>query len=324
VPDRRLGVARSAMMDSAVSAAPVSDNYPLSDTAQLGLATGDPLVDQYLRAARAANTHRAYAADLADFQKWGGTLPSSPDRIARYLAWSAQTHRPSTLRRRLAALAAQHRDAGQADPTKHLVIQRLMQGVERHHGHQIRRIAPLLLADIVRIVDGLGDTPADRRDLAILLVGFFGALRRSELVSIRQDDVSISGPSVTLRIRRSKTDQTGVGRTLELQGRDDKLCPVKAIEAWLRIQGGSTFLFGSGDKQLSGRTVARIVKLRVAQLGLDPRNYSGHSLRAGFATSASLAGWNMALIASQTGHRSQKVLARYVRAGSGHVPALQP
>lgn len=91
----------------------MSDNYPLSDKVLPRLATGDPLVDQYLRAARAENTHRAYAADLADFWKWGGTLPSSPEQVACYLAWLAQTRRPSTLRRRL---AAQHRDAGLADP----------------------------------------------------------------------------------------------------------------------------------------------------------------------------------------------------------------
>lgn len=129
--------------------------------------------------------------------------------------------------------------------------------------------------------------------------------------------------SVTLRIRRSKTDQAGVGRTLQLQGRHDELCPVKATEAWLRLRREGIFLFGSGDKQLSGRAVARTVKFRVAQLGLDPHAYSGHSLRAGFATNASLAGWNTALIAHQTGHRSQQVLAQYVRVDRGLPPLLK-
>lgn len=299
---------------------PVSDNYPFSDMA---LTTGDPLVDQYLYAARAENTHRAYAADLADFRRWGGTLPATSEQVARYLAWLAQSHRPSSLRRRLAALAALHRDAGHADPTKHFIVRRLMQGIERHHGLQVRRVSPLLLTDLAQIVGQLNDTPTDRRDAAILLVGFFGALRRAEIISIRRDDVSVSDTGVTLRIRRSKTDQTCVGRTLELSRRNDQLCPRIAVDAWMRIRQNGVYLFGSGDKHLSDRAVARIVKFRVARAGLDPHNYSGHSLRAGFATSASLAGWNIALIASQTGHKSPQVLAKYVRADCHSVPALQ-
>jgi integrase len=302
---------------------PVSDNYPLSGNAPMGLATGDPLVDQYLLAARAANTRRAYAADLADFQKWGGTVPAGADQIARYIAWSAQNHRPSTLRRRLAALAVLHRDMGHADPTKHVVIQRLMQGIDRRHGIQVRRVAPLLLTDLIRIAGELGPPPVDRRDAALLLVGFFGALRRSELVQLRRADLKLSGQGIEITIRRSKTDQLSRGRTIKLPSRPDAACPRAALEAWLQIAPAHTYIYGGmPEHHLDPRTVARIVKRRVAQIGLDPVQYSGHSLRAGFATSAALAGWNMALIASQTGHRSQQVLAQYVRTDSRDVPPL--
>jgi integrase len=212
---------------------------------------------------------------------------------------------------------------GHADPTKHVVIQRLMQGIDRRHGVQVRGVTPLLLTDLIRIAGELGSSPVDRRDAALLLVGFFGALRRSELVQLRRTDVKLSGQGLEITIRRSKTDQLGHGKSIKLPSRQDATCPRAALEAWLQIAPAHTYVYGGmPGHHLDPRTVARIVKRRVAQIGLDPTLYSGHSLRAGFATSASLAGWNTALIASQTGHRSQQVLAQYVRPDSRRLPGL--
>ena len=171
-----------------------------------------------------------------------------------------------------------------------------------------------MLSDLARIQQIVGSSPSELRDTAILLVGFFGALRRSEIVQIRRADVTISEERVTLHIRRSKTDQLAHGRTVHLPVRHDLLCPKAALEAWLEATAAGNYVFeGTRNRPLDPRTVARIVKRWAGKAGLDARLYSGHSLRAGFVTSAAVAGWNSALIARQTGHRSVQVLASYVR-----------
>jgi integrase len=203
----------------------LSDNCPLSDTTLHplhGALSADPLVAEYCRAARADNTRRAYAADLAHFRHWGGHLPSTPDAVARYLAQHAATLKPVTLRRRLAALATAHRDHGAADPTKHTLVARVMQGIERKHGCPPNQVAPLLIEDLARIVARMGGSLLDLRDRAILLVGFFGALRRSELVALEVDDIQWMAEGIAITLRKSKTDQTRQGRAIRLAVRNDQ------------------------------------------------------------------------------------------------------
>ena len=292
----------------------LSDNLPLSDTV-------DPAVAEYLLAARAPNTHRAYACDLADFAVWGGHIPSTPDEIARYIAQRACALRPSTLRRRLAALASIHRDRGVPDPTKATLVRRVVQGIERKHGTAVHQVAPLLIGDLTRIVATMGTSPTELRDKALLLVGFFGALRRSEIVALDVGSLAIAANGLALNIARSKTDQSALGRTVILRQRNDGLCPVRAVSEWLsaaRISAGAVFRHIDASTQcaggrLSDRAVARMIKRYARRLGIDAARYSGHSLRAGFVTSAGIAGFNSSMIARHTGHRTQQSLAAYAR-----------
>lgn len=319
---------------SASGAKRTSDNFPLSGTGT-PLPCGhdfDPAVAEYLLASRAPNTHRAYAFDLADFQAWGGSVPSSPEEIASYLASRAGQLRPSTLKRRVAALASAHRDQGYADPTKAVLVRRVIQDIERRHGKALRQVQPILIDDLARIVGLMGNSRVELRDKAILLVGFFGALRRSEIVALDVQSLEQTNAGLSVTIVRSKTDQTGSGRTVRLTARDDLLCPVAAVALWLKVsslESGPLFRpcyetdIAEGWR-LSSRAVARLIKRHAAHIGLDPTRYSGHSLRAGFVTTAALAGAEGSLIARQTGHRTQVALTRYVRPLSGLNLQLMP
>jgi len=286
-----------------------------------GAQSPDDLVAEYLTACRSDNTRRAYEIDLRDFAAWGGRIPSSGEVVAKYLAQRAQTLKPPTLRRRLAGLAAAHRDRSLADPTKATLVRRVMQGIERKHGAPPTQAAPLLIEDLARIVASLGNEPKDVRDRAILLVGFFAALRRSEIVALDVKDCKETVSGMLVAVQRSKTDQSGQGRIVHLAQQKDALCPVNAVRAWLSLIGSregplfsrSSFTDESPPRRISAMTVARIVKEHVGRVGLDPRLFSGHSLRAGFATSAALAGFDALLIARQTGHRSNRALSAYVR-----------
>ena len=230
----------------------LSDNYPLSDTGAtktVGTSAIDPLVAQYCQASRAANTRRAYASDLRAFETWGGKVPSASDEIAKYVACSAGSLRPGTLHRRLAALASAHQDAGFLDPTKGRLVRQVMQGIERSHGSHPSQVAPLLLDDLTRIVGVMVNSRAYLRDRALLLIGFFGALRRSEIVALDYEDVHFSENGLDLIIRKSKTDQLQVDRTVKLRRVNSALDPWEALREWLvgaKIVEGALFRRGGG------------------------------------------------------------------------------
>ena len=303
-----------------------TDNIGLSECRQepMKCATAadtaaDDLVSQYLDAARAPNTRRAYEWDMRDFEAWGGHVPSTADEIARYLAHRAASLRPSTLQRRLAALACAHRDRGLPDATKDPLVRRVLQGIERKHGSAVAQAAPLLIDHLARIVAVMGTSDRDLRDRAILLVGFFGALRRSEIVALDVSSLARMPGGLALLITRSKTDQVGRGRTVHLHARNDALCPVQALADWLsanEIRDGAVFRQVDAralERRLSDRAVTTIVKRWAAGAGLPTERFSGHSLRAGFATSAAMAGFDAIMIARQTGHHTQQALSAYVR-----------
>ncbi len=303
---------------------PVSDKRTLSDRGQQladrnrlhnAGASLDPSVAEYLLAAHSDNTRRAYAADLKHFREWGGRIPSSRDEIACYLAAHTKVLNARTLRRRLAALADAH--AGHVeDPTKSDLIARLMRGIVRRHETTPRQATPLLLPDLSRICGEMDGSIRALRDRALLLVGFFAALRRSEIAALEWRDIEERPDGLLLSISRSKTDQTGRGRQVFVPARTDALCPAGAMRAWARVAKGAnvvepTFITPSG-RRMSDRTVARAVQHWAHRAGLYGR-FSGHSLRAGFATNAALSGVDATLIARQTGHRSIQALGAYVR-----------
>jgi integrase len=206
------------------------------------------------------------------------------------------------------------------------LVRSVWQGIRREKGVAKQGKTPALVNDMVRMVGHLGsERTIEVRDKALLLIGFAGALRRSEVVSLEVGDIGFGEQGVTLLLRRSKTDQEGQGQKIAIPfGHQDETCPVKALEAW--IQKGNVLegaLFRAVDRhgnigasRMDGKSVARIVKRAILRMGKDPAQFAGHSLRAGLATSAAMAGKSMNAIMKQTRHRSEAMVRVYIREGS--------
>ena len=198
-----------------------------------------------------------------------------------------------------------------------------MRGVKRTRGIARREAKPLLREDLFRVLDAMGEGVKDARDRALLLIGFAGGFRRSEIVALDCDDVERVRQGLVVTLRRSKTDQEGAGRKVGIPFGRTRHCPVLALDRWLVVSGIEVGpVFRPVDRhgrvaaeRLSGQAVSLIVKERVAAAGIDPTDFSGHSLRAGFATSAVQAGVSTLKIRAQTGHASDAMLGRYVRDG---------
>jgi integrase len=229
----------------------------------------------------------------------------------------------------LAAISQVHKAAGFASPRGAAEVQEVMKGIRRSLGVAQVQKAPILLSDLRAMVEALPIGLAGLRDRALLLVGFAGAFRRSELVALDIRDVNFAPEGLEVTLRRSKTDQEGVGRKIGLPyGSNPSTCPVRALQAWLNAsapQGttsGPIFREVRPDGRtvmvapLTGQSVALIVKKAATGAGLDPAKFSGHSLRAGLATSAAKAGKSERAIMAQTGHRSEKMVRRYIRDAS--------
>lgn len=278
-------------------------------------------VREYLAQSISANTRRAYTSDLVRFRKWGGKLPSDAVVVATYFADHAETHSVSTLRRWAASLGRAHTAAGLPDPTQREPARSTLRGISRERGAAVRCAEPLLRDDLFLVLDALGSSVRDIRDRALLLVGFAAGFRRSELISLDVEDIVFVRRGIIITLRRSKTDQEGRGRSIAIPLGKTRHCPVVAMENWLAealVVAGPIYrpVTKSGlvlDKRISAEAVSNIVKKRVAEVGLDPRKFSGHSLRAGFATSAAQAGVSSWKIRQQTGHASDAMLSRYIR-----------
>ena len=268
-------------------------------------------------------TKRAYRADMAHYEAFGGTIPGTPDHVALYVAHLSQTHKPATIARRLAAVGKVHRVKGYPDPTKSEIVKAALRGVRRTQGIAQQEARPLLKEDLFDLLAATGDRPKDIRDRALLLVGFAGGFRRSELVGLDVGDVEFVRQGMVITLRRSKTDQEGQGRKVGIPLGRGRWCPVKALEAWLAASGifqGPVFRVVNRHghvktQRLSGEAVSLIIKSHLAKAGHPAEGFSGHSLRAGFATSAAMAGASTYKIRQQTGHASDAMLARYIRDG---------
>lgn len=284
-------------------------------------ATTDPEVEHLIRASMAENTRRAYAADLARFWGWGGTIPAPSEMVVRCLADLSTRYAVASLTRMVAALSKAHTAIGLDDPTKHELVRSLMRGIQRTHGVAQRQARPILRDDLFAMLDRLGSRPKDVRDRAMLLVGFATALRRAELVALDAEDIEITSQGMMITVRRSKTDQEAHGRKIAVPLGRTRHCPVSALSEWLShasIETGAIFL--GIDKhghilrnRLTGEAVSHVVKSRLKAVGYDPACFSGHSLRAGFVTAAAMAGAPSHKIRETTGHRSEASLARYIR-----------
>jgi integrase len=280
-------------------------------------------VADYIRESLAQNTRIAYLSDLAHFEGWGGRIPASPETIAEYLVAHADCLSIATLNRRLAALSKVHRSRGFSNPTSVEIVRATLRGLKRIKGTTQRQATPLVAEDLFLVLEAMGAALKDIRDRALLLLGFAGGLRRSELIGLDCDDLSAVRQGLVIVLRRSKTDQYGAGRKIGIPHGRGRWCPVAALEQWQAASGiteGAIFRpidrhQKVGPKRLSGEAVCRIVRERVQAVGVDPTRYSGHSLRAGLATSASQVGVPTWKIRQQTGHASDAMLARYVRDG---------
>ncbi len=283
----------------------------------------------FLRASKAPSTLRAYRSDWQHFITWcdGRTvssLPAAPETVALYLVALAETHRPATLTRRLTSIAKAHSTAGHPNPatTQHAVVAETLQGIRRTLGTAQPGKSPLLTADLIQVLAHLPSCLAGVRDRALLLVGYTGGLRRSELAALTVDDLAWVPEGAVLTLRRSKTDQAGQGRKVAIpRGAHAATCPVSALGQWLEAAGiVSGALFREVDRHgkvgelgIHRDSVGGILKRAVARAGFDPAGFAGHSLRAGFATQAARNGASAFDIMRQTGHRSITTVSRYVR-----------
>ncbi len=285
----------------------------------------------FLRDSRAPATVRAYRSDLRDFEDWCFSrlrlaLPAAPEAVADYVADLAQAGRsPATITRRLSAISQAHAMAGLESPTQTQLVRMTAAGIRRRLGTAPRQAKAILVAELVSMVEALPEDVRGRRDRALLLIGFAGGLRRSELVGLDVADVSEEPEGLRVRIRRSKTDQEAAGREIGIvRGRHALTDPVTALTEWLTvsmIDDGPIFRevdragrVGAG--RLSDRAVARIIKRSAQRVGMDPTSVSGHSLRSGLATSAAFGGAPERSIMRTTGHTSEAMVRRYIRAGS--------
>lgn len=277
----------------------------------------------YLENALSHNTRIAYKNDMAHFQEWGGKVPSSPETVAAYLTTNAKVLSIATLQRRLISISKVHTMRGCPDPVKSDLVKLTMRGIRRMHGKPQTQVSALLKEDLIVMLSHIPDTIKGKRDKALLLLGFCGALRRSELVAIRIEDLEFTSQGIVLTIPKSKTDQAGNGRKIGIPKGRGRVCPVYAVSDYTMHSGlVSGALFRSitkggiiSENPLSDRAVADIIKYYAAKAGLDSKKYSGHSLRAGLATSAAQHGISSWKIKEQTGHRSDAMLGKYIRTG---------
>ena len=283
----------------------------------------------YAQQAKSENTRRAYKADWNDFEAYltkrnRSSLPASPDDVALYLRYLVQRRglKVATVSRRLAAIAEQHQSNGYTSPSEEWIVRNTLRRLRCEHGAPARGKAPLLTDDLKKIMETIPDTLAGVRDRALLLLGFAGAMRRRELVSIDVQDLALAPEGLVISINKSKTDQTRTGRKVGIPyGSVEATCPVKAVLRWLEHSNLSDGpLFRGVTKhgavrttRLTDQIVADIVKRYTKAIGKYASRFSAHSLRAGFITSAAIAGVPERAIQEQSGHQSVTVLRRYIR-----------
>ena len=285
-----------------------------------------------LQSSKAINTVRAYKSDFRDFgifcaQNGFKSLPSEPKIVSLYLTHlSTKEVKMSTIKRRLVSIGVIHKLKGHYLDTKHpLIIENIM-GIKRRKGSVQKGKKPLLinnLKQIINVIDEYNDKDLKKfRDRSIILIGFSGGFRRNEIVSLDYDDLDFVTEGLKINIKRSKTDQFGEGSVKALPYFDNlQYCPVISLKKWLEISNinsGSLFRrFSKGSKltenRLTDQTVALLLKKYLKLSGIENQNYSGHSLRSGFATSAAEAGAEERSIMAMTGHKSTEMVRRYIK-----------
>ena len=271
-----------------------------------------------LKTSKAINTLRAYKADYKDFAsfciKHGfKSMPTEPKILTLYLTHLSQKSKFSTLKRRLASISVIHKISGHYIDTKHPMITENLMGIKRIKGSYQKAKKPILVNELKLIVNVIDKDKNEKRKVknkALILVGFAGGFRRSELVGILFEDIDFVPEGVKIFIKRSKTDQSGEGMTKGIPYfSNSDYCPVISLRNWLeksKIKSGKVF-------DMSDKSVALAIKKYTAIAGLDSNKYSGHSLRSGFATSAAELGAEERSIMAMTGHKTTQMVRRYIQ-----------
>jgi len=285
-----------------------------------------------LQSSKAENTVRAYKSDFKDFglfcaQNGFKSLPSEPKVVSLYLTHlSTKDVKMSTLKRRLVSIAVIHKLKGHYLDTKHPIIIENIMGIKRRKGSIQKGKKPLLINSLkilINIIDEYNKEDIIKlRDRSIILMGFSGGFRRSEIVSLNYDDLDFVTEGLKIYIKRSKTDQFGEGSLKGLPYFDNKkYCPVLSLKNWIEISNinsGPLFRrFSKSSKllenRLSDQTIALLIKKYLKLAGINNKDYSGHSLRSGFATSAAESGAEERSIMAMTGHKSTEMVRRYIK-----------
>ncbi len=272
-----------------------------------------------LKNSKSLNTIRAYQSDFNDFSLFCSkngfqSMPTQPKILALYLTDLSSKSKYSTLKRRLASISILHKIKGHYIDTKHPIIIENLMGIKRVKGSNQKGKKPLLINDLKIIIKAIDQSKEkDKRkirDKALLLTGFSGGFRRSELVDIEYEDIEFVSEGVKIFVKRSKTDQSGEGMTKAIPYFDNEnFCPVKALKKWTEIidfKNGKIF-------NISDKSVALIIKKYAYHAGLDSHKYAGHSLRSGFATSTAESGAEERSIMAMTGHKSTEMVRRYIK-----------
>ena len=272
-----------------------------------------------LKNSKSVNTLRAYESDYKDFSFFCiknnfSSLPADPKIISLYLTHLSKKSKFSTLKRRIASISVIHKLKGHYIDTKHPVIRENLLGIKRIKGSNQKAKKPILINDLKLIIDVIDklkikDT-RKTRDKALILIGFAGGFRRSELVAVDNEDVEFVREGVKIFVKRSKTDQSGEGMTKAIPSFDNALyCPVLHLQDWMAkglTKKGKIF-------PISDKSVALIIKKYANLAGLDGDKYSGHSLRSGFATSTAESGAEERNIMAMTGHKTTQMVRRYIQ-----------
>ena len=285
-----------------------------------------------LQSSKSSNTVRAYKSDFKDFglfcaQNGFKCLPSEPKIVSLYLTYlSTKDTKVSTLKRRLVSIGVIHRLKGHYLDTKHPSIVENIMGIKRRKGSIQIAKKPILISSLKKIINAIDEQNKEEikkfRDRSLILIGFSGGFRRNEIVSLDYDDLDFVPEGLKINLRRSKTDQFGEGFTKALPYFDNsQYCPVVSLKKWIEISNitsGAVFRrFSKGSRlsenRLTDQTVALLIKEYLELTGVDSKNYSGHSLRSGFATSAAESGAEERSIMAMTGHKSTEMLRRYIK-----------
>tara|TARA_B100000029_G_scaffold498327_1_gene567014 strand:+ start:575 stop:1489 length:915 start_codon:yes stop_codon:yes gene_type:complete len=271
-----------------------------------------------LKNSKAENTLRAYQSDFRDFSAFClknglSSMPSQPKVIALYITNLSKSSKFSTLKRRIASISVIHRLKGHYIDTKHPIIMENLHGIKRSLGSRQKAKKPLLINDLKLIIKAIDKEKKTKlRDKALILIGFAGGFRRSELVNISNEDVEFVTEGVKILIKRSKTDQSGEGIIKAIPYfENQEFCPVIALKEYIRFKD-------DGKKEekifdISDKSVAIIIKKYAQIAGLDSSRYAGHSLRSGFATTAAEFGAEERNIMAMTGHKTTQMVRRYIQ-----------